>query len=142
VRHLVTILERSVIELLAGYDIEANSRPDAPGVYVSGAKVASLGLRVRRGCSYHGLALNVDMDLEPFLRINPCGYAGLKMTQLRDLGVGLTFDKVAEDLLRRLVENLGYSRFERSDNENQLPVAPPMPDSKAHGEPDFDRKAH
>lgn len=102
VRGLVTALEQSVIELLAAQGITAQARPDAPGVYVDGAKIASLGLRIRQGRSYHGLSLNVDMDLEPFSRINPCGYPGLPVTQLRDLGVDLTPNAAAEDLLTRL----------------------------------------
>jgi lipoyl(octanoyl) transferase len=85
VRALVTTLEQAVIDLLAGLDIAAERRPGAPGVYVAGAKIAALGLRVRRGCCYHGLSLNVAMDLAPFARINPCGYAGLAVTQVRDL---------------------------------------------------------
>ena len=85
VRDLVTRMEHCLIELLASYGVQAAAKPDAPGVYVDGAKIASLGLRIRNGCSFHGLALNVDMDLAPFRRINPCGYAGLAMTQLRDL---------------------------------------------------------
>lgn len=84
VRELVTLLENAVIDLLAHHGVDARARPDAPGVYVADDKIASLGLRIRRGCSFHGVALNVDMDLSPFARINPCGYAGLKMTQLRD----------------------------------------------------------
>lgn len=85
VRDLVTLLETTVVDLLASYGLASAARPDAPGVYVDGRKISSLGLRVRRGCSFHGIAINVDMDLEPFLRINPCGYNGLQMTQLRDL---------------------------------------------------------
>jgi lipoyl(octanoyl) transferase len=88
VRPLVRIMERAVIDLLAGYGVEAEGRADAPGVYVGGAKVAALGLRVRNGCCYHGLALNVDMDLSPFHAIDPCGYPGLAVTQARDLGIG------------------------------------------------------
>ena len=84
VRDLVTLLEQSAVEFLAQWGIDATSRPDAPGVYVAGKKIASLGLRVRRGCCFHGLSLNVSMDLRPFLRINPCGYNGLQMTQLAD----------------------------------------------------------
>ncbi len=106
VRALVNLMEQAVIALLAGYDIAAIARQDAPGVYVNGAKVASLGLRVRRGCSYHGLALNVDMDLEPFNRINPCGYPGLAVTQLRDLGVADALETVGEKLLAQVAEKL------------------------------------
>lgn len=86
VRDLVTALEGAVIDLAAQWDIAAESRRSAPGVYVAGRKLASVGLRIRRGASYHGLSLNVNMDLEPFRRINPCGYAGLEMTQLAELG--------------------------------------------------------
>ncbi|KKO47275.1 octanoyltransferase [Arsukibacterium ikkense] len=86
VRELVTLLEQVLIELLAQHGISGNARPDAPGVYIDGKKVASLGLRVRKGCTFHGLALNVDMDLSPFSRINPCGYAGMQMVQSKDFG--------------------------------------------------------
>lgn len=85
VRDLVTAIEQTIVTTLAHYGIESAPKPDAPGVYVDGNKIASLGLRVRRGCSFHGLALNVAMDLSPFLRINPCGYQGLAMTQMGDL---------------------------------------------------------
>jgi lipoyl(octanoyl) transferase len=88
IRDLITALERSVIALAADYGITAECRRNAPGVYVDGRKLASLGIRVRRGASYHGLALNVNLDLEPFGRVNPCGYEGLEMTQLADLGDG------------------------------------------------------
>jgi lipoyl(octanoyl) transferase len=115
VRGLVTALEQAVIDLLATYGITAQTRPDAPGVYVNGAKVASLGLRIRQGRSYHGLSLNVDMDLEPFTRINPCGYPGLQVTQLRDLGVLLTPDAVAEELLPVLGRQFGYMTFSPID---------------------------
>lgn len=115
VRGLVTALEQAVIDLLAAYGIIAQARPDAPGVYVDGAKVASLGLRIRQGRSYHGLSLNVDMDLEPFTRINPCGYPGLQVTQLRDLGVLLTPDAVAEELLPVLGRQFGYMTFSPID---------------------------
>jgi lipoyl(octanoyl) transferase len=86
VRDLVTALERAVIDYCATLGIKAECRKNAPGVYVDGRKIASVGLRIRRGASYHGLAFNVNMDLEPFQRINPCGYAGLQMTQLAALG--------------------------------------------------------
>jgi lipoyl(octanoyl) transferase len=108
VKGLVHLLEGAAIALLAGYGIEAQARNDAPGVYVAGAKIASLGLRVRRGCSYHGLSLNVDMDLEPFGRINPCGYPGLAVTQIADLGgpsdLDLVGDALAVEVGRRLAE--------------------------------------
>ena len=92
IRALVSLIEESVIGYLQELGIRAQSRIDAPGVYVDGKKIASLGLRVRGGCTYHGVALNVDMDLEPFSRINPCGLVGMQMTQLRDLGVALDAD--------------------------------------------------
>lgn len=106
VRHLVRRIEKSVIDLLADYGIEAEGRESAPGVYVGEAKIAALGLRIRNGCSYHGLALNVDMDLGPFRDIDPCGYAGLQVTQVRDLGVGESIDTVGEKLLGTLRSNL------------------------------------
>lgn len=107
VRWLVGGMEQAVIRLLATADITAEARSDAPGVYVEGAKVASLGLRVRRGCSYHGLALNVAMDLAPFDRINPCGFRGLPVTQLRDLGLPWTPEEAATRLLEELAAVLG-----------------------------------
>ncbi len=108
VRELVTIIESAIVELLASYGIEANARRDAPGVYVNGDKIAALGLRVRRGCSFHGLAFNIDMDLEPFTRINPCGYEGLNVTQLKDLVEDIDIESVVDDLVRRLKNKLNY----------------------------------
>jgi lipoyl(octanoyl) transferase len=99
IRALVEMLERAVIDTVAEYGIAAQSRRDAPGVYVDGAKLAAIGLRVRKGCSYHGLALNVDMDLAPFEQINPCGMQDLPVTQLADLGVDKGIDAVRRDLL-------------------------------------------
>ena len=106
VRALVRRLERAVIELLEGYRIDASAREEAPGVYVAGAKIAALGLRVRNGCCYHGLSLNVDMDLTPFSTINPCGYPGLEVTQLRKLGVSDPAETVAGKLLDRLAAEI------------------------------------
>ena len=109
VRDLVTAIEQTIVETLAVYGIEAYPKPDAPGVYVAGNKIASLGLRVRRGCSFHGLALNVAMDLSPFERINPCGYQGLAMTQMRDLlpdPPGLA--EVQDQLVMQFARKLGY----------------------------------
>lgn len=106
VRHVVSAMEQAVIALLADYNIAAEAQREAPGVYVDGNKIASLGLRVRRGCSYHGLSLNVAMDLEPFSRINPCGYQGLNVTQLQALGVCDSVDEVAEKLPVKLREHL------------------------------------
>jgi lipoyl(octanoyl) transferase len=106
VRALVRKLENAVIELLADYGIEANGRDEAPGVYVAGAKVAALGLRVRNGCCFHGLSLNVDMDLSPFQAIDPCGYPGLLVTQLRDLGIDEQAETVADKLLTKLANGI------------------------------------
>ena len=101
VRDLVNLIERSVLQLLEEYAISAELKPGAPGVYVADEKIASLGLRVRRGCSYHGLALNVDMDLEPFGRINPCGYEGLQVTSMAKQlpGVGLKLELIGQRLM-------------------------------------------
>jgi len=107
IRDLVTGLERAVIALTATRGIAATGRREAPGVYVGARKLASLGLRVRRGCSFHGLALNVDMDLEPFRRIDPCGLPGLEMTQLRDLGVQIDVQGAAQALAPLLSQELG-----------------------------------
>ena len=104
VRELVTALEQSVIRLLADYDVEAIARADAPGVYVDGRKVASVGLRIRRGCSFHGMAVNVDMDTEPFARINPCGMQDLEVTDLKRLGATTTLADTREALLRHFGE--------------------------------------
>jgi len=109
IRAMVEKIEQAIIDLLADYDIDAHGRRDAPGVYVGQAKIAALGLRVRRGCTYHGLALNVNMDLEPFKRINPCGYAGMEVTQLVDQGGPDTLEQIQEPLCRHLAEILGYT---------------------------------
>jgi lipoyl(octanoyl) transferase len=106
VRDLVTALETSCIGLLAELGIDAHIRPGAPGVYVADAKIASIGIRVRRGASYHGLALNVDMDLTPFDRINPCGYAGLKMTQIAAVGAARDLEELARRFAPRFVASL------------------------------------
>jgi lipoyl(octanoyl) transferase len=109
VRPLVEGIERAIVATVAGWGIEAAGRRDAPGVYVGARKLASIGLRIRRGCSYHGLALNVAMDLEPFRRINPCGYAGLEMTQVSALGGPADLGVVADALAPRLIEALGLA---------------------------------
>ena len=108
VRELVTVIEQSIIELLASYSVNSTARRDAQGVYVNDAKIAALGLRVRKGCSFHGLALNVDMDLEPFSRINPCGYEGLEVTQLKNLVTDVGINDVVENLQHILLKNLSY----------------------------------
>lgn len=111
VRELVSRIERSLIDLLASYGVSANAKPDAPGVYVDGAKIASLGLRIRNGRSFHGLALNVDMDLQPFQRINPCGYAGMAMTQLADqVAEPVDISEVSARLREQLVKHLDYAQ--------------------------------
>ena len=109
VQALVRTLEQAVIDLLADHGVEARARRDAPGVYVGGAKVAALGLRVKKGRCYHGLALNLDMDLEPFSRINPCGHPGMAVTQLRDLGISAPIEQVSRQLEAHLVRLLGYT---------------------------------
>lgn len=110
IRALVEALENAVIDTLADLDIEAKSRRDAPGVYTpDGAKIAALGLRVRRGCSYHGLAFNIAMDLEPFQRINPCGYAGMQVTQVVDLGGPSSLETVSTALKPHLLRHLRYN---------------------------------
>jgi lipoyl(octanoyl) transferase len=98
VKALVNLLEQAVVDLLAEHGVAAAARPDAPGVYVDGAKIASVGLRIRHGCSYHGIALNLDLDLAPFRRINPCGYAGLAVTRLADLAPGADTEAVGARL--------------------------------------------
>jgi lipoyl(octanoyl) transferase len=110
VRQLVSILENSLIEFLAVHDIAAVARADAPGVYVDGKKIASLGLRLKNHCCYHGLSLNIEMDLQPFADIDPCGYAGMQMTQTRDLNIALTMTEIAADLTQRLKEKLTHVR--------------------------------
>ncbi len=109
VRDLVTALEQSTVDLAAEYGIEAAADPQAPGVYVAGAKLASVGLRIRRGCSFHGMALNVNAALEPFSRINPCGFQDLEMTDLRRLGGDGDLGVVREKLLPHLLQHLGLS---------------------------------
>ena len=106
IRGLVTALEQCVVDLAAEFDIQAASRSDAPGVYVDGVKLASVGLRIRRGASFHGMALNVDIDLEPFSRINPCGFANLEVTDLHRLGGESDLNVVRDRLLPHLLRHL------------------------------------
>ena len=103
IRELVTRMEQAVIDLLAAHGVTAERREGAPGVYVAGAKIAALGLRVKHGCTYHGLALNVDMDLSPFKAINPCGYAGMQVTQCRDQGIRESQSALEQALTRSLL---------------------------------------
>ena len=131
VRDLVTALEQCVVDLAAEYGIEAASRCDAPGVYVDGVKLASVGLRIRRGASFHGMALNVDVDLEPFSRINPCGFQGLQVTDLGKLDAETNLDVVRERLLPHLLRHLkldgvklvAVEGFESLDRADVLPAS-------------------
>lgn len=111
VRQMVTALEEAVIRLLKDEGITAVARKDAPGVYVDKAKISALGLRVKRGCSYHGLSLNVDMDMAPFKQINPCGYEGLEVTQLKELGVDSSFSVVEKKLLHEICEQFSIENI-------------------------------
>jgi len=106
VRELVTAIEQAVINLLGEYGVTAERRDGAPGVYVGAAKVAALGLRIRNGCSYHGVSLNVDMDLSPFAAINPCGYPGLQVVQTKDLNIPLSVVEAGEQLSQQLLQQL------------------------------------
>ncbi|BCO32829.1 octanoyltransferase [Thiohalobacter sp. COW1] len=109
VQALVRKLEQAIIEVLAGYGIEAWADREAPGVYVEAGKIAALGLRIKRGGSYHGLAFNLDMDLEPFSRINPCGHPGMAVTQLKNLGISHDIHRVAADLVSQITREMGYT---------------------------------
>ena len=131
VRQLVSEMEQAIVELLAQYQVTAHPKADAPGVYVDNKKIASLGLRVRKGCSFHGLALNIDMDLEPFLRINPCGYAGLEMIQCSQVNAVSSVSEAAEKLSKILAHKLNTGEIirrtglrsvdlARTDNTNQM----------------------
>ncbi|MBI5007468.1 MAG: lipoyl(octanoyl) transferase LipB [Nitrosomonadales bacterium] len=112
VRELVRLMEQAVIDLLAEYGVKAEGREDAPGVYVNDAKIAALGLKIKNGCSYHGLSFNVDMDLSPFANINPCGYQGLKVTQCVGLGITVPLEELQAELTQNLVHGLQH-HFER-----------------------------
>ncbi|MGR5149760.1 MULTISPECIES: lipoyl(octanoyl) transferase LipB [Photobacterium] len=118
VRDLVTHIENTVINTLSRFGVESNARPDAPGVYVDGKKICSLGLRIRRGCSFHGLALNINMDLAPFLRINPCGYQGMEMTQLATMNGPSELAEVQPVLIEELVKLLDYQSVEWKTESN------------------------
>ncbi|MEJ2127663.1 MAG: lipoyl(octanoyl) transferase LipB [Woeseiaceae bacterium] len=123
VRDLVTALEQSVVDLAADYDVEAASRCDAPGVYVDGVKLASVGLRIRRGASFHGMALNVDIDLEPFSRINPCGFQGLELTDLARLGADNDLAMVRDKLLPHLLRHLKLDQAFSSASLSGVPTS-------------------
>ncbi|MFY8326236.1 octanoyltransferase [Pseudoalteromonas sp. A601] len=120
VRELVTWLEECIIDTLKEYDIDAYAKADAPGVYVNDSKIASLGLRVRRGCSFHGLALNVSMDLSPFLRINPCGYAGMNMVQTTDLNGPQSLEQAGNGLVKHMIKKLNATQVKHTEGfENE-----------------------
>jgi lipoyl(octanoyl) transferase len=123
VRDLVTALEQSVVDLAAEYGIEAASRCDAPGVYVDGVKLASVGLRIRRGSSFHGMALNVDVDLEPFSRINPCGFEGLELTDLGRLGADSNLPTVRDKLLPYFLRHLDFDQALSSASLSGVPTS-------------------
>jgi lipoyl(octanoyl) transferase len=106
VRELVTAIEQAVIDFLAAHGVTADRLAGAPGVYVGDAKIAALGLKIKNGCSYHGLSLNVDMDISPFTAINPCGYAGLKVVQTKDFNIPLTAEQAGEQLTQYLLRQL------------------------------------
>ena len=106
VRELVRLMEQAVIDLLAEYGVKAEGREDAPGVYVGDAKIAALGLKIKNGCCYHGLSFNVDMDLSPFDNINPCGYEGLRITQVLELGITVPWEELQAQLTQNLVHGL------------------------------------
>lgn len=118
VRDLVTHIENLVINTLKAYNIDSAARPDAPGVYVDGKKICSLGLRIRKGCSFHGLALNVNMDLSPFLRINPCGYEGMEMVQVSQFGGPESLEPVEQQLIQELVTLLDYDQVDIQAESN------------------------
>ena len=108
VRDLVTAIEQSIVELIKAYGVVSESKREAPGVYVDGRKLAALGLRIRKGCSYHGLSLNVDMDLKPFSNINPCGFEGLEVIDMKRLGIDRSMTEVMEALTDILIRQIGY----------------------------------
>jgi lipoyl(octanoyl) transferase len=122
VRQLVTLIENGIVAALKDYDIYAYPKPDAPGVYVNEKKVASLGLRVRKGCSFHGLALNVNMDLSPFLRINPCGYAGLEMVQTCDLQGPQDIESAGNALVKHLIDLFDSTKVDYQTGLPQIDI--------------------
>jgi lipoyl(octanoyl) transferase len=117
VRELVRLMEQAVIDSLAENGVAAQGREDAPGVYVNGAKIAALGLKIKNGCCYHGLALNVDMDLTPFANINPCGYAGLRVTQVCELGIAVPINELQAELAQNLIHGLQQHMVNKQSHE-------------------------
>lgn len=124
IKTLVSDMEQALIDMLAGEGLAGARIPGAPGVYIDGRKIAALGVRVRNGCCYHGLALNVKMDTDPFLRINPCGYPGLRVTQLWEHGSVLSVAQAADALLPRLLHHLGYSGYNVAAPEASMDPLP------------------
>lgn len=120
IRELVTALEQSAIEVLADHNVAASSRRDAPGVYVDGRKIASIGLRIRRGASFHGMAFNIDVDVAPFSRINPCGYADLEVTNCRREGVDAPRELLQTLFVDHLLKNLRYRETDSEGDESDL----------------------
>lgn len=110
VKKFVSLLEHTIVDLLADYGITATMREDAPGVYVNSGKICSIGLKISRGCSYHGIALNVDMDLKPFSQINPCGFRNLKMIQIKDFVPEIKMEDVRKGVIKHLIKNFGYEQ--------------------------------
>ncbi len=131
VRELVNLMEQAIIDTLAAYGIEAERKDGAPGVYVAGDKIAALGLRVRNGCSYHGLAINVDADLAPFGWINPCGYEGLKTIRMKDFGVDAGVEQVGEVLLGHLQRLLPPPSSDIGETDDADPVPPAAAPARA-----------
>lgn len=122
-RQVVSAIERAIIKVLSSYGIESFARPDAPGVYIDGAKIAALGLRFRQMKSYHGLSFNLDMDLEPFTRINPCGYKDLQVAQLREFQNPVQWDEVSNRLLECLMKELGYNEAQTVKKATEFDLA-------------------
>lgn len=117
IRRMVSLLEQAVVDVLNDHHLTAHARRDAPGVYVGEAKIASLGLRVRHGACYHGLSLNIDMDLSPFDRINPCGYAGMAVTDMRSLGISDSFSRIKQQLLSKLLNALDENNYDANQRK-------------------------
>ncbi|MDI3514773.1 MAG: lipoyl(octanoyl) transferase [Rhodocyclaceae bacterium] len=131
VRELVWLMEQAIIDTLADYGLKAARKDGAPGVYIAGDKIAALGLRVRNGCSYHGLAINVDADLAPFGWINPCGYEGLKTIRMKDFGTDASVDQVGECLLGHLQRLLPPLSADIGETDNPNPSAEPVEAARA-----------
>jgi lipoyl(octanoyl) transferase len=123
VKGLVNKIEQSIIDFLGQFNLQAQRIKNAPGVYIDGKKIAALGIRIRRGCTYHGLALNVDMDLTPFKRIDPCGYPDLEVIQLCDMASDIDMARCIEQFLPHLLHNLDYDTYNTQDNTEDQPTS-------------------